>query len=91
MTSYERLQRADTFMSKYPMKWQRVLGIGGYGIAVKYERTGPDGHVDDVVVKVDKKGREESFLREWIWYKARRANFLPTTELGSSTLLGQGG
>lgn len=73
--SYEPLKRADAFLSEYPMKWKRVLGVGGFGIAVKYERTGPDGHRDDVVVKVDKKGNQEAFMHEWIWYKARQASF----------------
>ena len=89
--SYEGLKRTDTFLSNYPMKWKRVIGMGGFGVAVKYERTHPDGHVEDVVVKVDRQGSQEHFLSEWMWYKARWS-ISPNTACSLGTcILGQGG
>ena len=56
------------------MKWKRVIGMGGFGVAVKYERIGLDGQIDNAVVKVDKKGDQDLFTHEWMWYKARWAS-----------------
>ena len=69
MPQLVRNKQLDSKALGFQLRWKRVLGQGGMGIATLWEAQFEDGYREEIVIKLDPRERPADLVQEWNWHR----------------------